>query len=104
VKVSISGVISLEGVGSRLWTGTRKGLIYAYDVTGGAITRMESEVLGKDVGLVETEPTPWIVTNIWKAHGELPVARIVVDPFSVAKVSLNASLTVSPRLLTNLHF
>jgi len=34
VKISISDVISLEGVGSKLWAGTRKGLIYAYDVTG----------------------------------------------------------------------
>ncbi len=89
VKISVSDVISLEGVGSRLWAGTRKGLIYAYDVAGGAkgdVGAIEDTEMEK--GLLEgTKQKPWVVTNVWKAHGELPVLRIVVDPYSVAKVS-----------------
>lgn len=84
VKISISDVLSLEGVGSRLWAGTRKGLILAYDVTGGSITDDADE---RNSPPVNFEQRPWVVTNVWRAHRELPVARIVVDPYSVTKVS-----------------
>lgn len=63
VKVSTTDVLCLEGVGNRLWAGNRKGLISAYDV----------------------EPRPWIVTNNWKAHADLPVQKLIVDPFSIEK-------------------
>lgn len=46
LKISSSDILSLEGVGERLWAGNRKGQIHAYDVT----TR------------------PWRTTNLWTAH------------------------------------
>lgn len=82
VKISISDVISLEGVGSRLWAGNRKGFILAYDVTGGT----EAGDVGA-VASLDKDAKPWIVTNIWKAHGDFPVLKVVVDPYSIAKVS-----------------
>lgn len=60
VKVSTSDVLCLEGVNDRLWTGGRKGMISAYDVS----------------------TKPWVVTDCWDAHGGLPVSRIFVDPYS----------------------
>jgi WD40 repeat protein len=63
VKVSSSDVLSLEGVGTRLWAGGRTGVICAYDVMS----------------------RPWVVTNAWNAHGGLPVMRICVDPWSIEK-------------------
>ena len=63
VKVSSSDVLSLEGVGARLWAGGRTGVISAYDV----MTR------------------PWVVTNAWNAHAGLPVMRIFVDPWAIEK-------------------
>ncbi|OJT02321.1 hypothetical protein TRAPUB_7161 [Trametes pubescens] len=64
VKVSSSDVLSLEGVNERLWAGSRKGLISAYDVTS----------------------KPWTVTNCWEAHNKLPVLRIAVDTWSMEKL------------------
>ncbi|KAG1734407.1 Endonuclease/exonuclease/phosphatase [Suillus paluster] len=63
VKVSSSDVLSLEGVGSRLWAGGRTGVICAYDVMS----------------------RPWVVTNAWHAHAGLPVMRIFVDPWSIER-------------------
>ena len=64
INVSVSDVLSLEGVGERLWAGGRKGMIAAYDVV----------------------PRPWIMTNYWKAHSELPVLRLATDPYSIEKL------------------
>ncbi|KAH9887700.1 DNase I-like protein [Cubamyces lactineus] len=64
VKVSASDVLSLEGVNDRLWAGSRKGLISAYDITS----------------------KPWTVTNCWAAHDKLPVLRIAVDTWSMEKL------------------
>lgn len=63
VKVSASDVLSLEGVGMRLWAGGRTGVICAYDVSS----------------------RPWVVTNAWNAHSGLPVMRIFVDPWSIER-------------------
>lgn len=63
VKISASDVLSLEGVGERLWAGGRKGMIYAYDI----------------------QSKPWIVTNNWIAHSELPVQKLFIDSFSLVK-------------------
>ncbi|KAH7343583.1 Endonuclease/exonuclease/phosphatase [Rhizoctonia solani] len=65
VKLSASSVISMEGVGSRLWLGTRSGTITVCEVR---------------------EDSPWIVTNQWQAHGDSPVAHIAVDPYSISKI------------------
>lgn len=66
VRISVSDVLSLEGVVDRLWMGSRKGMITVYDV----------------------ETKPWTVTNAWQAHGELPVLKLFVDPFSPEMVSV----------------
>jgi hypothetical protein len=93
VKISISDVVTLEGVGARLWAGNRKGFIYAYDVTGGELLSAADrdhedvkamETTGDEVDVLSR---PWVVTNVWRAHGELPVTQLAVDPFSVFKVS-----------------
>ncbi|KAI0759751.1 DNase I-like protein [Trametes elegans] len=65
VKVSSSDILSLEGVNDRLWAGSRKGLISAYDIT----------------------TKPWTVTNCWAAHDDLPVLRIAVDTWSMEKLN-----------------
>lgn len=65
VKISASSIMCMEGVGSRLWFGTRSGLITVCE------TRDHS---------------PWLVTNQWQAHGDSPVVHIAVDPYSIAKV------------------
>ncbi|KAH9936881.1 DNase I-like protein [Epithele typhae] len=64
VKISSSDVLSLEGVNDRLWAGTRKGTISAYDITS----------------------KPWTVTNCWMAHQNLPVLRLMVDTWSMEKL------------------
>ncbi|TDL18444.1 DNase I-like protein [Rickenella mellea] len=63
IKVSASDVLCLEGVNDRLWAGSRKGMIAAYDVV----------------------QRPWVVTNCWNAHNGLPVQRLGVDPWSMEK-------------------
>ena len=64
VKVSVTDVLALEGAGTRLWAGNRKGVVYAYDV----------------------KTKPWTVTNAWRAHGELPVTRLAVDTVAIVQV------------------
>ncbi|KAG1741308.1 hypothetical protein EDB19DRAFT_1973184 [Suillus lakei] len=56
-------VLSLEGVGMRLWAGGRTGVICPYDVLS----------------------RPWVVTNAWNAHSGLPVMRIFMDPWLIEK-------------------
>ena len=63
-KIGTSDILALEGVHRRLWAGFRNGIILVYDV----------------------EPTPWQVTNTWRAHEEYPVLGIGVDPLSIDKV------------------
>ncbi|EIW67338.1 hypothetical protein TREMEDRAFT_45320 [Tremella mesenterica DSM 1558] len=46
LKISVSDILSLEGVGERLWAGNRKGQIHAWDV----------------------KEQPWQTTNLWIAH------------------------------------
>lgn len=70
IKISASSIICMEGVGSRLWFGTRSGLITVCE------TR---------------ENSPWLVTNQWQAHGDSPVAHIAVDPYSISKVRFQVS-------------
>ena len=65
VKVSVTDVLALEGAGTRLWAGNRKGMVYAYDVN----------------------TKPWTITNAWRAHGELPVTRLAVDMVSITQVN-----------------
>ncbi|KAK8854864.1 hypothetical protein IAR55_003603 [Kwoniella newhampshirensis] len=61
LKVSTTDILSLEGVGERLWAGNRKGQIHVYDITG----------------------RPWQTTNIWSGHLDNPVQALVVDPYSI---------------------
>ncbi|KAF8582023.1 DNase I-like protein [Ramaria rubella] len=63
VKISVSDVLALEGIVDRLWVGSRKGTITTYDV----------------------KTKPWTITNAWQAHGDLPVIKIFMDPFSIPK-------------------
>lgn len=46
LKISTSDILSLEGVGEKLWAGNRKGQIHVYDVS----------------------TKPWTATNLWTAH------------------------------------
>lgn len=64
IKVSASDVLSLEGVNDRLWAGGRGGTISAFDVA----------------------QKPWVATNSWQAHADLPVLRIAVDTWSPEKL------------------
>lgn len=64
VKVSASDILCLEGVNDRLWAGGRQGFIAAYDV----------------------QPRPWVMTNRWMAHQQLPVLTLAVDPWSIEKL------------------
>ena len=79
-KVSASDILSLEGVGERLWAGNRKGHIHVYDVSA----------------------KPWTTTNTWDAHpyvflcsmckevpdaSDQPVQTLVCDPWSIDHVS-----------------
>lgn len=77
IKVGTSDVLSLEGVRSLLWAGSRVGNIAAYDV----------------------ETLPWTVRNVWKAHDDYPVLQIEADPYSIEKVcysSPHCELSHSP--------
>lgn len=60
LKISTSGVLSLVGIGSKLWAGSRTGGITVYDV----------------------ETRPWTITNLWKAHEcvsfVLPAANVIL--------------------------
>ncbi|KAK4688995.1 hypothetical protein P7C73_g1114, partial [Tremellales sp. Uapishka_1] len=61
LKISATDILSLEGVGRRLWMGDRRGKISVYDV----------------------EEKPWHCTNVWLAHRDLPIHALVVDPWSI---------------------
>lgn len=50
LKVSTTDILSLEGVGERLWAGNRRGQIHAYNVS----------------------TKPWRTTNLWMAHQCVP--------------------------------
>ncbi|KAF8318208.1 DNase I-like protein [Clavulina sp. PMI_390] len=63
IKIGMSDVLSLEGVRSKLWAGSRVGTIAAYEV----------------------DTLPWTVTNLWKAHEDYPVLQIEADPYSIEK-------------------
>ncbi|PPQ83593.1 hypothetical protein CVT25_006343 [Psilocybe cyanescens] len=64
MKVSVSDVLSLEGVNNRLWAGSRNGMISAYDVS----------------------QKPWVVTNCWNAHPGLPVVRLLINHYAIVNV------------------
>ena len=64
MKVSVSDVLSIEGVNDRLWAGSRNGMISAYSVT----------------------QRPWVVTNCWSAHAGVPVLKLSVNYFAVPHV------------------
>lgn len=64
VKVSVSDVLSLEGVGERIWAGGRMGAITVYDVSS----------------------QPWNITNCWNAHPGGPVQKLFADPYSIEKL------------------
>ncbi|WVR07433.1 hypothetical protein IAU60_004474 [Kwoniella sp. DSM 27419] len=63
LKISTTDILSLEGVGERLWAGNRKGQICVYD----------------------TESRPWRTINVWTGHplSDNPVTLLLVDPFSI---------------------
>ncbi|KAF8519232.1 hypothetical protein BU17DRAFT_90184 [Hysterangium stoloniferum] len=71
VKISNSDVLALEGVLGKLWTGSRSGVIAAYSVDSG-----------------DERSERWRTKNAWRAHEELPVSWITLDPFSIAKYHL----------------
>jgi hypothetical protein len=79
VKVSVTDVLSLEGAGTTLWAGNRKGMVYAYDV----------------------KTKPWTVTNAWKAHGEFPVTRLAVDTVAITQVTRDCYLVLEGGELIN---
>ncbi|ORY35446.1 Endonuclease/exonuclease/phosphatase [Naematelia encephala] len=60
LKISPSDILSLEGVGERLWAGNRRGQIHVYDMS----------------------EKPWVTTNVWLAHPDHPVSCLMVDPSS----------------------
>ena len=64
MRVSVSDVLSLEGVSNRLWAGSRNGMISAYDVS----------------------QKPWLVTNCWNAHPGVPVMKLMVNHYAITKV------------------
>ena len=66
LKLSVTDVLSLEGVGERLWAGNRKGQIAAYDVS----------------------ETPWQTTNLWLGHPDQSINDLRVDPWSIEHVRL----------------
>ncbi|WRT68300.1 uncharacterized protein IL334_005276 [Kwoniella shivajii] len=61
LKISTTDILSLEGVGERLWAGNRKGQISVYDVSR----------------------KPWLTINQWTGHLDAPVQSLVVDPYSI---------------------
>ena len=64
IRVSVSDVLSLEGVSNLLWAGSRNGMISAYDVS----------------------QKPWVVTNCWNAHPGVPVMKLMVNHHAITKV------------------
>lgn len=72
VKASTSDILCLAGVNDRLWGGSRAGQISAYD----------------------TSQKPWVMTNSWVAHKDVPVARLFVDPWSITSVGKLCAVSV----------
>ena len=64
MRVSVSDVLSLEGVSNLLWAGSRNGMISAYDLS----------------------QKPWLVTNCWNAHPGVPVMKLMVNHYAITKV------------------
>lgn len=65
MRVSMSDVLSLEGVNDKLWAGSRNGMISAYDIS----------------------QRPWVVTNSWNAHPNAPVVKLLVNHYAIQKVN-----------------
>ncbi|EJU05958.1 DNase I-like protein [Dacryopinax primogenitus] len=63
VKIGPTDILALEGVTNRLWIGNRQGIIAAYDVA----------------------PWPWKLTNLWRAHGDNPVSKLMVDVIGIER-------------------
>jgi len=72
VKVSMSDILCLAGVNDRLWGGSRAGHISAYD----------------------TSQKPWVMTNSWVAHKDVPVTHLSVDPWSISLVGKLCAVSV----------
>ena len=72
VKVSTSDILCLAGVNDRLWSGSRAGHISAYD----------------------TSQKPWVMTNSWVAHKDVPVTHLSVDPWSIPLVGKLCAVSV----------
>ena len=72
IKVSMSDILCLAGVNDRLWGGSRAGHISAYD----------------------TSQKPWVVTNSWVAHKDVPVTHLSVDPWSISLVGKLCAVSV----------
>ena len=72
VKVSMSDILCLAGVNDRLWGGSRAGHISAYD----------------------TSQKPWVTTNSWVAHKDVPVTQLSVDPWSISSVGKLCAVSV----------
>lgn len=72
VKVSMSDILCLAGVNDRLWGGSRAGHISAYD----------------------TSQKPWVMTNSWIAHKDVPVTHLSVDPWSIPSVGKLCAVSV----------
>jgi len=72
VKVSMSDILCLAGVNDRLWSASRAGHISAYD----------------------TSQKPWVTTNSWVAHKDVPVTHLSVDPRSISLVGKLCAVSV----------
>ena len=72
VKVSMSDILCLAGVNDRLWGGSRAGHISAYD----------------------TLQKPWVTTNSWVAHKDVPVTHLSVDPWSITSVGKLCAISI----------
>ena len=72
VKVAMSDILCLAGVNDRLWSGSRAGQISTYD----------------------TSQKPWVTTNSWVAHKDVPVTHLSVDPWSISLVGKLCAISV----------
>ena len=72
VKVSMSDILCLAGLNDRLWSGSRAGQISAYDAS----------------------QKPWVMTNSWVAHRDVPVTHLSVDPWSISLVGKLCAVSV----------
>ncbi|KAL7423420.1 hypothetical protein Q5752_001000 [Cryptotrichosporon argae] len=61
LKIGSSDIVSLEGVGERLWAGNRKGVVHVYDIA----------------------ERPWVTTNLWTTDPDQPVYALYADPWSL---------------------